>query len=425
MKKYFLLLFLILITAFGFAHPVPNSLLIFDIKEKTIMAEFQLPLSELELAFGKSLISNPQLSLQNYNTELKNYILGHTHIYGENGQLWKVNIVKMEIGKAEQSYTGVYNQLEVYLVWNIPEKESNRKFTLRYDGIVHQVINHQALVSIRQDWDSGKVNNQAAEIGVISMNTEKNVVYPLKINLSEGSTWKGFKSMVFLGVEHIVEGVDHLLFLLVLLLPSPLLVNGKRWSSFAGIRPSLIKILKIVTGFTIGHSITLFLGASGWIHIPSQIVEILIAVSILITAVHAVRPIFPNKEVYIASLFGLIHGLAFAATLTNLNLSPGKMILSILGFNIGIEIMQLFVVIMIMPWLLILSKNKDYIYLRISGAIFALIASVCWITERVTNTPNLITQKLMLLPNYANYIVLFLISLSIVQLLFKDKKLKN
>ena len=112
------------------------------------------------------------------------------------------------------------------------------------------------------------------------------------------------------------------LFLLVLLLAAPLLINNKKWGNFGGIKYSLIRLIKIITAFTIGHSITLLLGAINWINVPTQPIEILIAFSILISAIHAIYPIFPQKEAYIAAGFGLIHGLAFATTLSDLNLHP-------------------------------------------------------------------------------------------------------
>ena len=128
----------------------------------------------------------------------------------------------------------------------------------------------------------------------------------------------GLASAFRLGLRHIAEGTDHLLFLLALLLLAPLLVLGSRWAGFAGVRHSLLQILKVVTAFTVGHSITLALAAVGLIRVPSRPIEVLIAVSILVSAVHALRPLFPGREAVIAAFFGLIHGLAFATTLGQL-----------------------------------------------------------------------------------------------------------
>lgn len=192
-----------------------------------------------------------------------------------------------------------------------------------------------------------------------------------------------FSSLFHLGMQHIAEGTDHLLFLLVLLLPAPLLAIGSRWQRAAGIRHSLLHIAGIVTAFTIGHSLTLTLAAMNVLHVPGRPVEALIALSILVSAIHALRPIFPGREAWIAAFFGLIHGLAFATTLDRLGLSRWYRVTGILAFNLGIEAMQLLVVALILPSLLLMSRTTTYSKLRVGGAIFAGVAASAWIAERV------------------------------------------
>jgi hypothetical protein len=225
--------------------------------------------------------------------------------------------------------------------------------------------------------------------------------------------------MLSLGMDHIKEGTDHLLFLLTLLLPAPLLVVNRRWAKNGGTRYSLIRIIKIVTAFTIGHSITLVLGATGLIHPPARFIEVLIAISILISAIHALRPVFPGKEIFIAGGFGLVHGMAFAETLVNLNLDPGRMALSILGFNIGIELMQLFVIVGSMPWLIILSRTTFYPHIRITGAVIAAIASIAWISERISQQSNTISIFVEQTAGYAPWTILMLAILAVISLFTK------
>ena len=193
----------------------------------------------------------------------------------------------------------------------------------------------------------------------------------------------GLLSLFHLGMRHIAEGTDHLLFLLVLLLPAPLGVVGSRWTGVTGVRSSLLRILRIVTAFTVGHSITLGLAAFGFVHLPSRPVEVLIALSILVSAVHALRPIFPGKEAAIAAFFGLFHGLAFASTLSELGLARWERVAGILAFNLGIETMQMAVVVAILPSLLLMSRTRAYPFLRSFAASCAGVASMGWIAERI------------------------------------------
>jgi HupE / UreJ protein len=194
--------------------------------------------------------------------------------------------------------------------------------------------------------------------------------------------FSGVPSMFKLGIRHIAEGTDHLLFLIALLLPAPLLSHRSHWAASNSIRRSLIQILRVVTAFTIGHSITLALGASGLVSLPEQPVEVLIAFSILISAIHAIRPLFPGREPLIAAGFGLIHGLAFSTTLQNLGVGAWQRVASVLGFNLGIETMQLIVVAAILPSLILLSRTPAYSFFRLIGALFAGFASLGWIVER-------------------------------------------
>lgn len=198
----------------------------------------------------------------------------------------------------------------------------------------------------------------------------------------------GFGSMFRLGMRHIAEGTDHLLFLLALLLPAPLLVATGRWGSFSGVRPSLLQILRVVTAFTIGHSITLALAAFRVLRVPAQPIEVLIAVSILISAIHAVRPLFPGWEPSIAAFFGLIHGLAFATTLDGLGVDGSALLANLLAFNVGIETMQLIVVAATLPSLLLLSRMRAYTLVRLGAAGFAGLASMGWIVERVLSVDS-------------------------------------
>lgn len=183
-------------------------------------------------------------------------------------------------------------------------------------------------------------------------------------------------------MRHIAEGTDHLLFLLTLLLPAPLLLSGSHWGGPASVYGSLGRIFGIVTAFTIGPSVSLTLAALNVVHVPSRPVEVLIAASVFVSALHALRPIVPGKEALVAAFFGLIHGLAFAATLDRLGLGHWQRVAGILSFNLGIEAMQIVALAAILPSLLLLSRTKVYSILRIGGALFAGSASLAWMAER-------------------------------------------
>lgn len=223
----------------------------------------------------------------------------------------------------------------------------------------------------------------------------------------------GFAGAFHLGVRHIAEGTDHLLFLLALLLPAPLVASAGRWNQRATVHRSLTQILRIVTAFTLGHSLTLALSAFGLVRLPSRPVEVLIAVSILVSAIHAIRPIFPGREAGIAAFFGLIHGLAFATVLNDLGFAGWYRLVSLLGFNLGIEAMQLTVVAVTLPSLLLLSRTRAYALLRIGGGCFAAIAALGWIVERTLNAGSVIDPFVENVAHHAPWIAIALFLLSL------------
>jgi len=176
---------------------------------------------------------------------------------------------------------------------------------LRYDVIVEELRTHKAIATVRYDFDRGILATHDAEtLGIFSFATTS-----LGVPAGEGSWSRGFAATAVLGIEHIGEGADHLLFLLMLLIPAPLVATGGRWRAGPSARRSIVRVVHVVTAFAVGHSLTLVLAAVGVIDLPSRPVETLIALSIGVSAEHAIRPLVPRGEVLIASGFGLVHGL--------------------------------------------------------------------------------------------------------------------
>lgn len=407
--QYWLIAFLLLASGVAsqraYAHQQPTTLIVLDVAPNQVAMNLHVPLTELELAFGNEVSQKPETSLPGWQARFSDYLRNHIHLMTD-GKPWSVAVLDMQVQKAEQTQSGPFQEILVHLSLTPPAGVSTRRFTLNYDVILHQVVTHKALLSIRNDWERGQGGEE--QVGVIKVNTETTRIEPLEINLEKGSWWDGFKGMVSLGMQHIKEGTDHLLFLLALLLPATLLVNGRRWGAFGGSRHGITRLLKIVTAFTVGHSITLLAGALGWLRLLQQPVEVLIAVSILVSAVHAIRPLFPGKETYVAAGFGLVHGLAFATVLADLHLSAGPMALSIFGFNLGIELMQVLVIAVTAPWLILLSLTPFYTPVRVTSASLAAIAALGWIASRVFGESNVIDRSMQTVTEYAPLGILLL-----------------
>ncbi len=404
---------------------MPNSVVLLSIHANRISAEIQIPLSELQAAYGHAVNDSSAGLIDRQGPQLRTYLAQHIRPQSPDGRSWNVTVGDLVVHETQNSINGVYRELVAQVQLVPPAGADVRRFILNYDVVLHQVVTHKILVSVRQDWARGQVDEESpVQVGVIELDIVNNRLRPLQVNLEAGTTWSGFQAMVQLGMRHISEGTDHLLFLLVLLLPAPLLVESRpaphrrterfRWGRFGGVRYSLIRLLQIVTAFTIGHSITLLAGSSGWVRLPSQPVELLIAVSILVSAIHALRPLFPGREPWVAAGFGLVHGLAFASTLANLQLDTGPMALSILGFNLGIELMQVIIIALVIPWFILLSQSALYRYVRVAGAMLGAIAALAWVAERVTGQPNGVTALVGQVATQAPWLLAGLATLAVV-----------
>lgn len=354
---------------FAYAHSMYQSAVLLDMHSGSVEARIELPPSRLEKAFGQPINSG---NLSAVALRLQLYILQRVSA-STAGNAWKVGLVEPVRWETVDGSS--------YVVANVlltpPTGVDARSFTLTDDLITDSIPNHVVLVSIRSDWNRSTFANDPELLGVL--NGEQRSI---EVDRGTGRWTKGFASVFHLGTRHIAEGTDHLLFLLALLLPAPLLRQGRSWGTHASVGLGFKQILKVVTAFTLGHSVTLALAAFGMVHVPANPIEVLIAVSILISAIHALRPLFPGKEAVIAGSFGLIHGLAFASTLAELGLHRWERLAGILAFNLGIETMQLVVVVCVMPSLMLLSRTPFYPAFRITGASLAAVAAGGWIVER-------------------------------------------
>lgn len=376
----------ILICIGAWGHSLPNTSAQISMQNSKVVIRFKTPLDILELASK----INVDLSTTESTNSIKQYYLKHIHACDTLQSNWQISVDTVYLHPATDKIIGKYDEVIAAVSLTPSDPKSVGNFQLICDLVIHQVINQSIIFSASQYAPGNDSDGKLEQAGIISSDPNTGKILPLKLHLSAASWFTTCKSMFMLGMRHIKEGTDHLLFIIVLLLPAMLLVQGKRWGGFGGTTYSIKRLLKIVTAFTAGHSLTLLAGATGWLQLPAQPVEILIAVSILISAIHAVRPVFPGKEVYVAAGFGLVHGLAFATVLSSLKLTPGALALSIVGFNAGIELMQLFIILLIVPWLILLSQTAWYGAVRVCGAVLAAIAAIAWIAERSTGSTNII-----------------------------------
>ena len=206
--------------------------------------------------------------------------------------------------------------------------------------------------------------------------------------LAETSRWKQLLDYGREGVWHIWIGFDHILFLLSLLLPAVGIwaVKPKRWLPVDKVTTALWDVLRIVTAFTVAHSITLSLATLGLVSLPSRLVESSIAASVVLAALNNVWPVFHGRRWMVAFFFGLIHGFGFASVLVDLGLPQGALALALLGFNLGVEVGQLTIVAAFL--LLAYPVRRSSLYRRVvllGGSLLIALIAAGWFIERAFN----------------------------------------
>lgn len=387
-------------------HALPGTAVLLDFARDHVELDATMPLDQFELGFKHPVMDRPMATVERYRPQLEAYLIDHIRPVAPDGRPWAVGVEQLDVQPAtDLSPIDLHARVRL----TPPAGAPVRRFRLNYSVINHEVMTHTVLVFARHDWETGLVGPQPELLGTIRWLTTG-----IDVDRARGSFWQGFLSVLRLGMQHIAEGTDHLLFLLALLLPAPLLRAGRRWGGYGGARHAAVRLARLVTAFTLGHSLTLVVGAFTPVVVPAKPVEVAIAVSILVSALHAWRPLLGGREAWVAAGFGLIHGLAFSQVIAGAGLDGWHRAAAVLGFNLGIELVQLAVVAVTVPWLVLLAKAGRYTPVRLAGAGFAAVAALAWMGERISGTPNPVSQLLEGLMDTAPGLVIVLAGLALV-----------
>lgn len=285
----------------------------------------------------------------------------HIYIDGEKASLEMLDL-KLNMIEKTKVVTAVYQ---------LPNVENGQSFKL-VDEFYSQTKdgNYVNFLTVQQPEQSTKVALQGesrewmAIVEGLVEGTES--VYESEVELAPGVEKTDFWSFFKLGMHHILTGYDHLLFLLALI-----------------IRPQRVRdLVAIITAFTVGHSITIALGTLEIISLPSQLVEIVIALSICYVAI---ENIFKKEIKYrwlITVLFGLIHGLGFSTLIRESLSGDSSIIVELLAFNLGIEVMQLALALIVIPVMLFAYKKLDSKKIVVPVSLAVSLMGAIWTVQR-------------------------------------------
>ena len=193
-----------------------------------------------------------------------------------------------------------------------------------------------------------------------------------------------FTTFVGQGLWHVWIGYDHLAFLLLLLLPGVLRTAGAGWQAVPTFRETARDLFRIITAFTLAHSLTLALAATGTVTLPVRPVEIAIAASIVIAGLLNLIPEAARARLALAFGFGLVHGFGFANALAELGARGTRLVPTLAGFNMGVELAQLSLVLAVLPFLFRARTSAFYAWRFMPAtSLVAAMAGAAWLVARV------------------------------------------
>jgi len=205
-----------------------------------------------------------------------------------------------------------------------------------------------------------------------------------RFDLAASTPLAEFTAFAREGVWHIWIGFDHILFLVSLLLPAVFVWQRNAWQPAGRFRHAFFDVLKIVTAFTLAHSVTLTLATLGVVTLPSRLVESAIAASVVLAALNNLFPLVHSRRWAVAFGFGLVHGFGFASVLADLGLPQGTLALALVGFNLGVEAGQLAIVAAFLPLAFWLRRSLFYRrVVFVGGSILIVLLAATWMAERV------------------------------------------
>jgi len=362
--RRFLLSVLLLMGGPVLAHKASDSYLVLDTQGQHVAGQWDIALRDIDFAIGLDADGNGEITwgeLRARHTAMAAWALSALTL--ERGGACTLQVKQHQV---DEHTDGAYAVLKLAGTCPSGQGELGVNYRLLFD----QDALHRGL--LRVDLDG--VTHSAIMAPDAALQ---------RFSAEKPSLLAQFGQFFVQGVWHIWIGFDHILFLLSLLLPVVLVREAGRWRGVGRFGEALREVLWVVTSFTVAHSITLSLAALGLVSLPSRLVESAIALSVVLAALNNLKPVVNQRRWLIAFVFGLIHGFGFASVLAELGLPADALVLSLVGFNAGVEAGQLAIVAVFLPlafWLRNTGLYRQGVF--VGGSLLTLLIALMWMAER-------------------------------------------
>ncbi len=368
MKRFILIAFFLALAGPAQAHKSSDAYLTLQVSGSTISQRVDIALQDLDRDLDLDANDDKKLSWGELRTrwpELERLVADTIQVTAD-GQV--CTVASKMAAQLDQHSDGAYAVLQQTLQCAAPVQSLG----LDYRLFAGSDAKHRGIA---------RVLSASDEQSAVLVPTEGAKTFQLSTNMQE--KLRSLGGFIVEGMHHIAVGLDHILFLVSLLLVAVWRREGAAWVARSSRKSAWREAFKLVTAFTLAHSLTLGLAAAGVLAPPSRWVESLIAASVLLAALDNLRPFVRGPRWLMVAVFGLVHGFGFAGPLQALGLQRGNLALPLLGFNLGVELAQLLLVVLILPLAIALREKPLYGRLLVRpGSVLIGGLALLWLLER-------------------------------------------
>ena len=354
------------------AHVEGQSYLYLQVYQDRVSGRFEIPLADFNAALRLTGTDGEitENTLDQRIGFLQDYYRRHVTVSDRRGPL-SIRFTSHSFLKARGGYALLSFDLDG--LDGIPDV-----LTFDYSVLFDEKPDHRGFLLVEHNWATGTFANENRVSLVFSPSARRQ-----DFNLTSSGRLRGFLAIVRLGAEHILFGLDHIFFLVALLLPAVLHRGREGWQALERVRPALRNLVPIATAIAAAHAVALSLAALGVLRLPEAIVETVIAASTTLAAANILFPLFRQRLWGIVFGLSVFHGIGLAGGMMNLGVVDEHLALSVAAFILGVEIGQVLIVAVLFPLLFLAGRLTLYrkVLLPLAAAGLILVSGV-WVIER-------------------------------------------
>ena len=350
------------------AHATGEDYLFVSFLDDSIEGHFEIHFDDLVGKLGLPVVPGEEAlpGVVSSASRVHAYIEENFTIAPEGGEPYTIEFTRQEVLELPQGVFGQY-------YFRIPTGPLPDRLAIRHAMFYDGDRLHRGLVLVEYNAKTDTTYPGEYTAMVFSPGNPDQV-----LDLTDIPSLMGPWDMVSQGVWHIWIGIDHVLFLIALMLTTVLVRREGGWQPVESFPGALWNLLKIVTVFTVAHSVTLLLAALDFIVLPSRLVESVIALSIVLVALNNILGWVKEGSLWIVLGLGLFHGMGFASVMGHLPFRMVDLLKVVIGFNIGVELGQVAIIVVAFPILFFLRRTQLYQPLILKGVSAVLIVVAGW-----------------------------------------------